>query len=227
MEVVCPSLQTTQHYGHVRTLQKSLNELESWCRRWRVKLNGEKSNFLFISRNWKDDDENHALQLFDDIIRPVKSAKFLGVEIDSLLSFNKHIDSVQSKSIKRINVLKALACNGVEPKILIRLYKVYVRPIMEYGSAAFISATTTQFERLHRIQNCAIRASLKLPKYIRSSLLHEYACLEPIKDRLYKLNHTLLPRMQRHNENIKLLCDNIPSETSLQPMTPIAVLRTQ
>ena len=211
----------------IRTLQKSLNELESWCRRWRVKLNGEKSNLLFISRNWKDSDENYALHLFDDVIRPVKSAKFLGVEIDSMLSFNKHIDVIQNKSTRRINVLKALARNGVEPKILIRLYKIYVRPILEYGSASFISATTTQFDRLNRIQNSAIRTSLNLPKYIRSSLLNEYSGLEPIKDRIYKLNRSLMTRMKRHNEHVKTLCDNIPSDTSIRPMTPIELLMTQ
>ena len=39
----------------IRKLQKSLNILESWCRRWRVKLNGEKSN-LIITRT-RDPDE--------------------------------------------------------------------------------------------------------------------------------------------------------------------------
>ena len=191
-----------------------------------MKLNGEKSNLLFISRNWKDSDENYALHLFDDVIRPVKSAKFLGVEIDSMLSFNKHIDVIQNKSTRRINVLKALARNGVEPKILIRLYKIYVRPILEYGSASFISATTTQFDRLNRIQNSAIRASLNLPKYIRSSLLNEYSGLEPIKDRIYKLNRSLMTRMKRHNEHVKTLCDDIPSDTSTRPMSPIELLMT-
>ena len=33
----------------LRKLQKALNSLEGWCRRWRVKLNGEKSKLVFIS----------------------------------------------------------------------------------------------------------------------------------------------------------------------------------
>ena len=31
-------------------LQKSLNLLEGWCRKWRVKLNGDKSKLLLIAR---------------------------------------------------------------------------------------------------------------------------------------------------------------------------------
>ena len=110
----------------IRILQKSLNELESWCRKWRVKLNGEKSSLIFILRNREKNNENYALHLFDDVIRPVKSARFLGIEIDDSLSFRKHIDTIQNRVAKRMNVLKILARNGVQPKTLIRLYKIYV-----------------------------------------------------------------------------------------------------
>ena len=33
-------------YGCLNKLQRGINILESWCRRWRIKLNGTKSNFL-------------------------------------------------------------------------------------------------------------------------------------------------------------------------------------
>ena len=160
-----------------------------------------------LSRNRKDNDENYALHLFDDIIRPVKNAQFLGVEIDGLLSFAKHIDTITSRASRRLNVLNVLACHWVEPKILINLYKSYVRLITEYGSSAFIVTSTTQFDR--RIQNEAIRVSLRLSEYIRSELLHEYASLEQIRDRLLKMNSSLLIRMKTHNDHIKTFVKRI------------------
>ena len=208
----------------IRTLQKSLDELEGWCRRWRVKLNGDKSNLIFISRARVDDKENHALQLFNDTIRPVNNAKFLGVEFDSALSFKKHIDSIQSRSTTRLNVLKVLARNGVDSKTLIKLYKIYVRPITEYGSAAFVATTTTQLDRLKRIQNEAIRVCLKLPRYIRTDLLHEYASLEPITDRLLAMNHSLLSRMKTHNADVETLCDSISNVAHKKLKSPIALI---
>ena len=77
-------------------LQKSLDMLESWCRRWRVKLNGEKSKFMFIERLKSPDRESHCLHLFNDIIRPTNQAKFLGIEIDDKLAFKKHFESIVS-----------------------------------------------------------------------------------------------------------------------------------
>ena len=69
----------------IRKVQKSLNNLETWCRRWRVKLNGEKSHLLFISRTREKNNENYAIQLFNDTVRPSNCAKFLGVEMKLLL----------------------------------------------------------------------------------------------------------------------------------------------
>ena len=71
----------------IRNLQDAFNKLEGWCRRWRVKLNGEKSNLLFISRGGNSDNENYALQLFNDVVRPVDKAKFLGFNLSNTLSF--------------------------------------------------------------------------------------------------------------------------------------------
>ena len=74
-----------------------------------MKLNGEKSNLLFITKGNNSDKENYALQLFNDVVRPVKQAKFLGIEIDNSLLFKNHFDSITNKATKRLNVLKVLA----------------------------------------------------------------------------------------------------------------------
>ena len=123
-----------------------------------MKLNGEKYNLIFLSRMREEEGENHALQLFDDIIRPVQSAKFLGIEIDSRMSIKKHFESIGNRSSKRLNVLKFLSRSGVEAPILMKLYKCYILSLFEYGCPSFVAAPKEQFSRLQRIQNDAIRA---------------------------------------------------------------------
>ena len=54
-------------------------------------LNGDKSNLVIISRGKKIDDENLCILLFNDVVRPVSKATFLGLEIDESLSFKGHI----------------------------------------------------------------------------------------------------------------------------------------
>ena len=217
------SIAYTHSYA-ITKLQKALNLLECWCRKWRVKLNGEKSNLVFITRVREKTDENFGLQLFNDIIRPTKNAKFLGVEIDGLLSFKKQVDSIHDRSAKRLNVLKVLACHGVEPKTLMKLYKIYIRPIIEYGSIAFTTAPKSQLDRLENIQYDAIRIALRLPKYIRKSLLNEYASIQPIHVRLTSLNTKLLDIMKTRNDHVKGLVQNysLPNDNShLSPLDHI------
>ena len=208
----------------IRKLQKSLNTLEGWCRRWRVKINGEKSNLLFISRLREEEGENHALQLFDDIIRPVQSAKFLGIEIDSRMSFKKHFESIGNRSSKRLNVLKFLSRSGVEAPILMKLYQCYILSLFEYGCPSFVAAPKEQFSRLQRIQNDAIRACLKLPSYIRTSLIHEYAGIAQVRDRLCETGTRLLNKMSIHNDHVKQLIETHDPNCGTSHVSPLDVL---
>ena len=76
--------------------------------------------------------------------------------------------------------------------MLIPLYKIYVRPLFEYGSISFLPVRISQ---LQRIQNEFIRLCLKLPAYLRNDLIHESAGLELLKDRLIALNSKLMKKM--------------------------------
>ena len=156
-------------------------------------------------------------------MRPVDNAKFLGIEIDHHLSYKNHFDSITNKATKRINVLKLLAYNGTEPKTLMKLYKSYIRPIVEYGSIAFMAAPKTQMERLQQVEHNAIRTCLRLPRYIRNSLLHEYASLEPLSVRLIKFNKKLLNIMKTNNPHIQtLLTNHVPTLNGA--LSPLDVL---
>ena len=215
----------TQAYTHayaIRKLQTGLNYLEGWCRRWRVKLNGDKSKLVFLSRNNIKPDENYSLHLFNDVVRPSKQAKFLGIQIDERLSFKQHFDAIHTSTARRLNVLRVLSRNDVKPIILLRLYKIYIRSIIEYGSFSFICAPKIFISKLQKIQNEALRVCLRLPSYIRVSLLHEYASLETLDDRMLMLNSRLLKKMYRHNSDIRILVENHFDERSLRDISPIS-----
>ena len=179
--------------GCLSQLQKAVNAIEGWCRRWRIKVNGTKSNLIFFHRSHEKPTRDLAIQMFNDIVRPTTVAKYLGIKFDEKLSFRPHFSEVEKKAASRLNVFKLLVKNGIENEILIRLYKIYVRPVFEYGSIAFLPADT---RRLQQLQNEFIRLSLKLPRYIRTSLIHEAAGLEMVEERLIDLNKGLMVKMQ-------------------------------
>ena len=191
----------------IRKVQKAVDDIEGWCRRWRVKLNGDKSNLVILSRKRKKPDEHLGLLLFNDVVRPVSEAKFLGVEIDSSLRFKDHIQTLALKAEKRLNMLKILAWGGTDPKILLRLYKIYIRSIFEYGAVSFIHCPDSTINVMQKIQNKAIRISLKLPRYVSVKMLHESSCLPTIKERILELGRNTLARMRTNNPLIRAMAN--------------------
>ena len=186
-------------------VQRAVDDIEGWCRKWRVKLNGDKSNLVIFSRKRKKSSENLCILLFNDVVRPVSKAKFLGVEMDTSLRFRDHIQALALKAEKRLNMLKILAWGGTEPKTLIRLYKVFVRSVFEYGSICFLHCPDTTLNILQKIQNKAIRISLRLPAYTSIRLLHESSCLPTVKERLNELGQKILAKMRINNPLIRAM----------------------
>ena len=152
-----------------------------------------------------------AAQLFNDIVRPTESAKFLGVEFDGKMSMSNH--TVIKNASKRLGIFKLLSFGGFENEIMIQLYKTFVRPLFEYGSISLIHRSS-EINRLQQIQNKFIRTSLKIPSYIRTDLIHDSAGLETVQTRLLDLNRKLLGKMAEQDQ----IKDLIQYRNSIVPL---------
>ena len=113
---------------------------------------------------------------------------------------------------KRLNILRILAWGGTDPKILIRLYKVYIRSIFEYGSVSFVHSPDSTLDILQKIQNRAIRICLRLPRYVSLKVLHESACLPMIKVRLLQLSLKMVTKMKVSNPVLENLISEREAE---------------
>ena len=85
--------------------------------------------------------------------------KFLGMILDERLNWNSHIDYVSGRCQKRINLMRGLSGTnwGANKRSLLHIYKATIRSVLEYGSAAFNSATPTVKAKLDKIQAQALR----------------------------------------------------------------------
>ena len=166
-------------------------------------LNGDKSKLVIISRNKKIEDENLCVLLFNDVVRPVSEAKFLGLEIDESLSFKGHIQECSDRAQSRLNILRILARGGTDPINLLKLYRTYVSPIFEYGCISFVHVPDMTLRPLQLVQNMALRIVLDLPSYISIDRLHGYACVPKVRERLSDLGSRLLAKMKVKNELIR------------------------
>ena len=74
------------------------------------------------------------------------------------------------------------------------------------------------------MQNEAIRISLRLPRYISINLLHEYAGIEKIGDKLIDKSKLLLEKMSMQNEHIRELMEEHELHANVAPRSPVDLL---
>jgi len=109
------------------SLQSTLNNLYQWSIKWQLNINFNKCHILHLgAKNPMLDYYINGFKLSSERI-----VTDLGVQIDSNMRFNNHINSICSKAYSRIRMLFRgfASCN---PELLVKAYKVYVLPLLEY-----------------------------------------------------------------------------------------------
>ena len=189
-------------------IHKTLSALEKWCSKWRIKLNAKKTQLIVLKKNGRQH-KTIKLQLFREEIHHVEEATLLGVTITKTFNFQSHIKMAISKANRRLNFLRLLSGTnwGCKPKIIMQLYKQYVRPVLENGAIAFLSAPKTKLEKIQLVQNKAIKIACCLPWCTSTRKIHQVAEIEPIKNRFQSLANKFIHSLEEHSELFKLQKD--------------------
>ncbi|GFW77537.1 RNA-directed DNA polymerase from mobile element jockey [Trichonephila clavipes] len=155
----------------IKTMQRFLDKLENWLTDWRIAINVEKTQAI-VFRKWGVTDPQAELTLFDDNIHWVPVVRYLGLHIDSRLTYKKHIDYLSDKFWGRIALAISLIGRSsplsLENKVI--LYKQILRPTITYGSPVWGAAAPTHTKR---IQNKILRIITNAPWYVRNSVIRQ------------------------------------------------------
>ncbi|GFS88281.1 RNA-directed DNA polymerase from mobile element jockey [Trichonephila clavipes] len=132
-------------------------------------------------RKWGVIDPQTELTLFENNIQWVPVVRYLGLHIDSRLTYKKHIDYLSDKFWGRITLAISLFGRSsplsLENKVI--LYKQTLRPILTYGSSIWAAAAPTHKKRIQIIQNKILRiitnAPWLIPVAVNSKQNNSYA----------------------------------------------------
>ena len=128
------SKEATHKEKHVAALQKDLDNLASWEKKWQMKFHPQKCSILRITR--KKTTQIYEYQLHGHILKSENSIKYLGVTIDSKLCWNNHIDNICSKANGSLVFLRR-NLKICQTHIKANTYTTLVRPQLErqqYGT---------------------------------------------------------------------------------------------
>ena len=153
-------------------MQRDLDKLESWCAKWRIKLNPKKTKVIIFSKSRFAIRAEHALSLYCDLLSYYPHIKFLGITFDNRMTFTKHFEEILECCNQRFHRLRILVNKkwGPSPENILQIYKQCVRPIFEYGIVPTITVSETVITKIQRVQNSFIRLALSTTQKKTSSV---------------------------------------------------------
>ena len=161
----------------VSYLESYLSNLQRWLKEWRTTINVSKSTAMLFTRSCIQ--KCWPLQVFEEPNLWVNAACYLGVILDTWLTWSSHIDPVRKKAAQRLVMLVPLLHrrSGLSIRNGVLLYKQLTCPMMDYGCPIWRSATLSHVRKLQVIQSKCLHAATGAPWYISawwfgSSIFH-------------------------------------------------------
>ena len=146
--------------------------MTQWCNKWRIKVNEEKSNVVIFTQ--RRPNITAPLKLNNKEIQYSSHVKYLGVQLDSKLTWKTHINYTRRKTLQRIHQLYPLLTSpALHLHKKMHLFKSLILPVILYASPAWGSAAKTHVQSLQVLQNKVLRIISGADIYTRISQLHE------------------------------------------------------
>ena len=143
----------------MQMLQADITHVINWCSINKMQLNATKTKVLRIAPR-KRNVEKTKYTIDDNTIEQVNSIKYLGITLNSSLTWDDQVNNVIKKANRMLGLISRLG-RGVSQQALLCLYKSLVLPILEYGVPSWYVYTRKHVEALERVQRRATRLILK------------------------------------------------------------------
>ena len=136
------------------SLQKDLDRLAAWEKKWQMEFHPQKCSVLRITRNKST--KIFQYRLHGHILEPETNSKYLGVTINNKLSWTKHIDNITKKANGSIAFLRR-NLQISQKHIKTKAYTTLVRPQIEYAAAIWDPHYKITVQRVKMVQRRAAR----------------------------------------------------------------------
>ena len=148
---------TVQGQSDNARLQRDLDLLQKWEKQWDMEFNPSKCQVVHITRSPRPIKTSYTMH--GHVLDSVDSARYLGVDISSNLSFSTHINRISSNASKSLGYLKRDILTK-HPGIREAAYKTIVRPQLEYASTVWNNNLKKDKDKIESVQKRANRWTL-------------------------------------------------------------------
>lgn len=136
-------------------LQEDVLSVQKWCISNNLLLNPRKTQVMSLSRRRNTLSYDYTMDI--EPISRTKLVRDLGVFVDEHLSFNSHINSIVSQSIRALGIMARLTKPFSNHHCLLRLYSTHVRSKLEFASVVWNNISSSASESIERVQRRVVR----------------------------------------------------------------------
>ena len=206
-------------------LEEGAKSLIEWLESRGLKVSLSKTNLIIFENDFRT--EALQLRIGEATIAEVNFIKFLGIYFDKRLSWHFHIKHIKNRALQACNMLKALAgiSWGAHPLNLIKVYKGYVRAILEWGSLCYSNAKKSLLTTLDTVQNKALRIVSGLMRSTSIFGLHKLLNIPTLDTRRkFLINKYLIKAnsIEQHKIITKLKCLTLTLERNNRKTSKLA-----
>lgn len=172
----------------ITTLENCLCDIESWMSSNFLKLNGDKTEVMFISsRHGASCHDEGSVSVGGSAIRPSLRVKNLGVILDQHLTMESHINNIKKSCLYQIRNIGRIRkyLNDHTTKSLVNSL---VTSRLDYCNSILYGIPSGLLNKLQRVQNCAARVITRTRKREHITPVLESLHWLPVEQRvIYKM----------------------------------------
>lgn len=184
----------------ISKVQHSVSELEDWFKKWRIEVNPDKSSAVCFHYKRRRGLDDPPIRFSGTPVPWTSQTKYLGVTLDSRLTFQPHITKVTRAARFYMGRLNCML--GRNSKMSLRnkrtLYKVCIRPVLLYAAPVFAHAAPRIMQKIQIIQNLFLRRATNAHWCVRNADLHRDLELPTIQQVIRDFSERFFKSLEEH-----------------------------
>ena len=168
-------------------IKSKFTNLYNWCIANKLTINDDKTKFmLYHTINKPVPKKCVSIKTNVMDIERVDNFKYLGIYLDEILHWNKHVEYVCNPLIKFFGIFNHIKCK-VSLKLSRQLYYAFIYSKIKYGMEVYGSCSSTNIGKIQTMQNKLMKLLLRLRRMTPTNELHMHLNILKVSD-IYKSN---------------------------------------
>ena len=181
----------------VKLQQEHITKIEKWLQEKQIKANPNKCNHITFTLRRKIPPN---ILLNGTHITQTKHVKYLGLHLDTQLTWKLHIKSIIEKIKKTRRQMHWLTSRksklSIENKL--KIYKTIIKPIWTYGIPLWGTAAMSHINKIEIIQAKILRTVVNAPWYVRNNDIPRDLGIPTVMEEISRYSEKYKSRIATH-----------------------------